>query len=963
MRTITTVLALALALAAAPLAAGAVDADAYRRMVEADWLRQATVREPALTDKAAGISRSGVTAAEDAAGAVDGVKNGKWGFHTSSEKAPWWQVDLGKPVTLGRAVIYNRCDEGCAGRLKHFRLLVSDDGKAWKEAYRHDGSLVGGVGLGKPLSVDLAGRRGRFLRLRLDGGGFLHLDEVEVYAAGKPKANIALGRDADQSSASQWSAPAGTPREAAAPRRFPTDRVIERGRALAADLAARGVDPAAALAELAAVEEALSAGKADAARALYFRARRAVRELALANPLLDFDRLLLTRRVPSSYSHMSDQYYGWWSRPGGGLYVMEGFRRGRPSLRCLTDDFPEGSFLRPDVSHDGRRVLFAWCRYHKHVRGVRNKVDKSSLPADAFYHVWEMDLDSGQARQLTEGKYDDFDARYLPDGSIVFLSTRRGQATQCHRALDAAAAGARPDSYVRCGGGNSRPVAVYTLHAMDADGGNVRALSPFENFEWTPSLAADGRVLYARWDYVDRHNMPYMSLWSVNPDGTNPQAVYGNFTRSPHCIFEARAIPGSHRLIFTASGHHAITGGSLVLLDPDVARDGAEPITRLTPEVCFPEIEGWPKSYFANPFPLSEDYYLVSWSPLPIKRQGRTNAANALGVYLFDTHGNLELLWRDEDISTMYPLPIRPRPREPMPTGAPDEPAAPVAEEGRFVLTDVYQGLDGIERGTVKRLRVVAVPAKAQPQMNSPRLGVTRDDPGKCVLGTVPVEPDGSAYFRAPAGVILFFQALDDRGVALQTMRTVTYLQPAQTLSCIGCHEPRCSAPPTARPAALAREPSRLTVGPEGSWPLRFDKLVQPVLDRRCGTCHAPAPPTPAREDVRKKARGKLDLSPAKAYDALVNYGGRGSLREHVRARYNAGRSIPGECVADESALLAMFTGATPHQGVRLTGDDLDRLITWMDTYAQRLGSFSPEQEAELRALRRRWAPMLVERP
>ena len=923
--------------------------------LEADWLTQARTQTESARK---GAGRQGrISTADDAAGAVDGVKDGKWGFHTANEREPWWQVDLGRARPLGRMAVYNRCD-ATAGRNARLIVLLGDDGKTWRRVYQHDGKTFYGQTDKKPLVIEMTGRKARFVRIQLPGTSYFHLDEVEIYAPDDAKKNIALGRPADQSSTSTWSSGRRAVLTGKGAADLPIAEAVRRGLRLAEDLAARAVDTGPAVDELKRVAAEDRALPADATgerrKQLYFRARRAVRALALSNPLLDFDSILITKRQPGSYSHMSDQYYGWWSRPGGGIYVLEGIRTGRAKPRCITDGLlPPGSFLRPDLSYDAKRVLFAYCRHYPATAGLGNKVHKPSIPEDAFYQLYEMNIDGTGLRRLTRGRYDDFDGRYLPDGQIVFLSTRRGQFFQCGRSSAMATLSADlPDSYVRCGGGNRRPVAIYTLHVMGADGKDLRAISPFENFEWTPSVAADGRILYARWDYVDRHNNAYMSLWSTNPDGTNPQGVYGNFTRTPHAIFEARAVPNSNKIVFTASAHHSITGGSLVLLDADVGQDDFAPITRMTPEVCFPEIEGWPATYYANPYPLSETHHLAAWSPNPLRREGGGNPGNSLGVYLFDAFGNLVLLHRDPDISTMYPIPIRPRKAPPVISdrirrhddGKEDD-------EGRMMLVNVYDGLAGAAAGSVKRLRIVGVPAKVQPQMNSPSIGVTREDPGKCVLGTVPIEADGSAYFRLPAGVNVFFQALDAHGRAVQTMRTVTYVQPGQTLSCIGCHEPRSSAPPRARPLASLRAPSKLTPGPPGTWPLRYDRLVQPVLDKHCTRCHKPG--------GEKKAIARLDLTAGKSYGALMKHGGGKALEHNVRTKYLAGRSAPGQTVALASSLPAMFLADKPHSGVRLGAGEIDRLMTWLDTYAQRLGSFSNEQEARLLELRRRWADMI----
>jgi hypothetical protein len=941
-------LLLSLSLAASGVTAAAKQPAVTPSQIEADWDRQDTVRHaPASTG-------GNVTPAQDAAGGCDGAKTGEWGFHTAHQKHPWWQVDLGEAIRLERVVLYNRCQSGMAERAARIIVLLSHDGHQFTAAYQHDGTTFWGKSGGEPLTVRLDGRRARFVRVQLPRTDYLHLDEVEVYSTGSQH-NVALHRPATQSSTSQWSVvheSGDGHSQAVVP-----DQVLRRGRQLAENLQQLGADVEGELASLEQVSQdfrRLPDGATEVARrGLIRRARWAVRKMALKNPLLDFDEILFIKRAPGLFPHVSDQYYGWWSRGGGGIYILSGFKGDQPTVRCLTEEWPEGSFLRPDLSYDGQRVLFAWCRHYPHVAAME-KVDKEQLPEDAFYHLFEMNLDGSGLRQLTHGYYDDFDGRYLPNGDIVFLSTRKGQALQGSRQTAQATVEATcPDSYVRCGGDNHRPVAVFTMHVIKSDGTNLRPISAFENFEWTPAVASDGRILYARWDYIDRFNGHFMSLWSTNPDGTNAQLVYGNYTTSPQCIFEAQPIPNSQKLVFTATAHHSITGGSLALLAPNRGTEAERPVVRLTPEVVYPEAEGWPTSYYAGPHPLSEQFFLVSWSdrPLPQHRlmppDDPGNPRNALGLYLFDALGNLTLLHRDPDISSMNPIPIRPRPRPPR---LADRMAWQGNQEGRFLLLDVYAGLPGVERGEIKQLRVVAVPPKVQPHMNQPVLGVSAEDPGKFVLGTVPVEPDGSAYFRVPSGVPVLFQALDQQGMALQTMRSLTYLQPNQTLSCIGCHESRCTAPAVDTvPLAAQRPPSRLRSGPNGSWPLRFDHLVQPVLDRQCVTCHRP--------DCDDQLAARFDLTSTHAYENLLQFAN-GDLRNLALER---DRSNVGECVAHNSKLLHLLTDGDGHYNVQLTVDDLDRLVTWMDTYAQRLGSFGPAQEAELRAFRRRLAYLLEE--
>ena len=939
----TVTLSLSTWLAALTFTAQADASATWQQRIEADWLLFPDPPAPAAT------SAAPMTTARDAAGGCDGLKTGEWGFHTSLQQEPWWQVDLGTVQTVERVVIWNRRE--AAERAAHIRILLSDDGTSFRPVYQHDGTPFGGLSDNQPLVVRLEPSSGRFVRLSLPGRTYLHLDEVEVF--GPAQTNLALRQPADQCSVSPWST-SGSPDLAEtdwAARARQTLSICER----LLDELAPGVAPADTRATVHRIRQQLAVAPENAAaRALFLEARWLQRHLALRNPLLrEFDTLLFSKRVHGSFNHMSDQYYGWWSKPGGGLYLLRDFTTGSPTEELISSAFDQpGSFLRPTLSYDGRKVLFAWCRHYPHLADEPNKLDKANVPEDAFFHLFEMNLDGSDLRQLTHGKYDDFDGRYLPDGRIVFLSTRRGQSLQAGRASAARtlAHSDLPDSYVRCGGGPERPVAVYTLHTMNPDGSDLMAISPFEMFEWTPEIGHDGSILYSRWDYIDRDNMPYMSLWAINPDGANARIVYGNYTPAPHCTFEPRPVPGSHKIVFTASAHHAQTKGSLVLLDPRAGTEGDAPVTRLTPEVPFPEIEGWPETYYANPWPLTERFHLVAWGAEGARVPGPpgwdrwhavTRPDDATALYLYDAAtGTRELLWADSHTACGDPIPVRPR--ETPPIVASQLPETP-SEDGRFLLTDVYRGLPQVPRGSIRSLRVVAVPPKTHPTMNFPSLGITRDDPGKCVLGTVPVEADGSAHFRVPAGVIVFFQALDHRGVAVQTMRSVTHVQPGQTLGCIGCHEHREQAPPVQPVRAALREPSRLTPGPDGSWPLRFDRLVQPVLDARCVQCHHPG--------GTDAVAAQLDLTPANAYTSLVQFG-KPSLHDQVWAAYRRGSSVPGDGIAERSVLWALLDGAPGHQEVQLDAEARERWLTWLDTYAQQLGHFCDDQEHDLLRLR-----------
>lgn len=891
----------------APVTPGQLDADIRRQ----------------LAVRVFGPSAEAVTPAQDAAGGVDGVKDGTWGFHTAREANPWWDVDLGGVRALDRVVLYNRGDE-FGNRNRNLAVELSADGRDFTRVFRND-ALFGGAKDGRPLSIPLAGARARFVRLALDGEEYLHLDEVEVFAPGEGDRNMALNRPARQSSVSPWSRAHGGPAEAGP--------VIARGLALARRLAEMGVDTRADAAALEACKGRPAAEAPGAAAAV-------VRALALKNPLLDFEDIVFVKSAPTLFPHISDQFYGWWSRPGGGVYVLEQFRSPEPRLRCLTEGLPPGSFIRPELSFDGRRVLFAYARQYPEVRHQRDKMTKANLPEDAFYHLYEVNLDGTGLRRLTRGRYDDFDGRYLPGGDIIFLSTRKGVFLQNTQSNTLATLTADlPDSYVRCGGDRFRPVPVFTLHRMNGAGEGLRPISSFETFEYTPALAPDGRILYTRWDYIDRFNGHFFSLWSTQPDGMNAQLVYGNYTVRPQAVTEAVPIPGSRKLVFTASAHHSILGGALALFDRTRGDEGEAPLVRITPEVPFPETERNVDCYYANPHPLSEEFFLVGWAdrPLPAHTYSdeRTqNPVNAMGLYLYDVTGNLVLLHRDPELSSSCPIPVRPRP---VPAEVPEDVAWAGRQEGVMVLQDVYAGLPGVARGTVTHVRVVASLPKVQPFMNQPVIGVSNEDTGKFVLGTARVEADGSASFRLPSGVPVFFQALDAGGRAVQTMRSLTYVPAGRTLSCVGCHEPRAQAPAVGPVAARAarRAPERLEADVAGTWPLRYDVLVQPVLDRHCAACHAPG------------GEGeKLDLTPSKSYASLLNHAG-GDLR---KLAFEKDRSVAGDAPSFHSRVAAVLRQG--HRKVALTGMDWRRLYAWMDLYATRQGHFSPEQEAEVERFR-----------
>ena len=669
---------------------------------------------------------------------------------------------------------------------------------------------------------------------------------------------------------------------------------------------------------------------------LWRQVHRVRRKIVLSNPLARLGGLVFVKQAPAVFSHQLTQYYGACARPGGGVFVLESPGE---SMRCRSltaGRLPQGSYQHPEVSFDGRRVLFAYCP-------VKSDPKNRIQHPDRFYNLYEISADGSGLRQLTKGPFDDFSPRRLPDGRIVFISTRRG-------------------GFHRCGRG---PCPVYTLTVANDDGSDPRTISFHETHEWDPAVLHDGRVLYTRWDYVDRSAVFYQQLWSVRPDGGNVRIFYGNNTFNPVGVWEARPVPGSRRVMATAAAHHAITAGSIILLDINKGIDGMDPIARLTPDALFPESEApvsrsprgrsghwstgalgkrpvppeaqrWPGHCYRSAYPLSEEFFLAAYSFDALVGEPERNPINMFGLYLVDRFGNKELLYRDLNIGSLWPAPLRPRRR---PEKVPSILERGPGRGGTFLLQNVYQGWPLLPKEKITHLRIVQVLPKSTPHMDQPPVGAPRAAPGKQVLGTVPVERDGSACFGAPSGVALAFQALDTQGRAVQIMRSLTYLQPGETLSCIGCHEYRTMAPPVGRrPLASLRPASKIAPGPDGSNPLSYPILVQPVLDKHCVRCHNPKKPD-GRVVLTGQPQGRHTVS----YNALVSRVSYSSWLRRGNIEWRATR--PGFYGARGSGRL-MKTFSTAHHKVKLTPSEFRRVVTWMDANALFYGTFDPKDQA-----------------
>lgn len=662
--------------------------------------------------------------------------------------------------------------------------------------------------------------------------------------------------------------------------------------------------------------------------ALYQKTRWFSRNLALRDPEISGRPLLFMTRN-RFICQMLHEYMGYFYdygdvAGGGGIHLLERPGFSLKARDLLQDRLPKGNLTTLALSFDAQTVYFAFAERS-------GKKPDFNSPQRRSFHLFDMAVDGARLRQLTEGVEDDFDPCPLPDGGIAFMSSRRGGFARCNNSWE--------------------PCASYTLHRMDADGRNIRTLSWHETSEWHPSVMNDGRLVYIRWDYVDRSAANFHGLWVSNPDGTAVASLFGNYTMRINACYQPRAIPGSDKLLFVAGAHHADVGGSLVLLDPRRVRydprsgeDSLDAIEVLTPDICFPESTGWPKTYFHSPWPLSETCLLASFSfdPLPGMSSGESRDTRT-GLYYLDRFGNLELLYRAPGISSMYPIPLRPRPRPPVIASSLD-PA--LGAEGEWLVSDVGRSLLAMPAARpIRELRVFQVlPKTGSHTANDPRIGHANAESARMLLGSVPVESDGSAYFRAPAGKPIYFQAVDAEGRAVQSMRSVTYLQPGERRGCVGCHEPLGSSAPRQPALAVRRGPSRLAPGPEGSHPFSFPLLVQPVLDRHCVPCH---------DGQEGPGKSRLSLAPDPASTFSRSYE---NLKPYLRWYEWGGASIsqiatqPGQMGADASPLTAILKDATHLAEVRWSDAERRRIYLWLDANAPFYGTYSREEQLAQRA-------------
>ncbi|OHB86120.1 MAG: hypothetical protein A2V98_19215, partial [Planctomycetes bacterium RBG_16_64_12] len=642
--------------------------------------------------------------------------------------------------------------------------------------------------------------------------------------------------------------------------------------------------------EIAALESEAQAGSPEdreACRDLYCRARELRAKAHLS--MLDAP-LLFVKQHPYFAGHIYDDYYTW--HPGGGIYVLERPHHPGPGceVRAIIDPatletLGEGVYRDPDLSWDAERLVFAL-----------------RPGPDATTSLYQIGIDGRGLNRLTASdQHHDITPAWLPDGRIVFTSTR-------------------PKALVPCF--NS---GVDTLHTISADGSDIRSISSNNVTEFDPAVMPDGRVLYGRWEYVDKTALYVQSLWTMLPDGRMEEALFGNNLAKPTAILDPQPVPGTQMVIASLTPHNGQAVGAIGMIDTAKGKNDLKAVFNFTPEYPVEMDQGLHVGP-CDPWPLSQDDVMIS-----------NNAIAAHGIIeLVDRFGNRELVHCDPKISCYAPMLVKPRKRPPVvsPETEPNKP-------GRFLVVDVYQGLQGVERGTIKQIRILEETARTS--------GIP---PGgrwwnqaflvswqgayiiKNILGTVPVHEDGSAYFEVPPGRAIYFEVLDEEGREIQRMRSFVQAASGTTRSCIGCHESKKSAAigSGAPPLALLREPAKPEPESWGTGYIDYPTMIQPVLDKYCVRCHGGEEGMGAGLDFSGGWTWAFNIS----YETLIKHRLTGFLNCH-NSSVHTSELLPPRTIGSGAAPLAKIL---IEKHPEMSRPERDLVLAWMDTNSNYYGTW-----------------------
>lgn len=531
----------------------------------------------------------------------------------------------------------------------------------------------------------------------------------------------------------------------------------------------------------------------------------------------EFSEILLVERHAIYSSHVYT-YHEEDNKPGGGLHIYN--LKTKKLRKILNSD--DGLILDANLHYDGTTILFSW---------------KKEM--DGFFQLYTIYIDGSDLVQITDHPSNNFNACWLPDGGIAFLSDRKPAYAYCWR--------------------TTTPI----LYRCEADGSRQTRLSANYLNDFTPSVMEDGRILYSRWEYVDRPAIPIQSLWSINPDGTILSGVFGNRILSPATFMDAREIPGSNgKILCVLTAHNRHCHGAIGIIDPKIGGNAQEAITNITPEINIGKVDQGDGNHivgpYVNPFPLNTEYYLVSSDGSIVLKDFKNSFSEKITKKI-----------KKGELGFYSPQPVRTRKKERLVVSRLLPEMNPKKEKDQewaeIQMISVYNGLpEFIEKGSIKKLAIVQEvekPLGIDPALRAfgfqfPVVSAGATYAPKKVWGFVNIEEDGSARFKVPARQPIYFIPLDENGMAVQRMRTFTHLMPGEIQGCVGCHADRnYTGVPlnNKRPVAMSKEAQHPQIPDWGLKGFSYTSEVQPVLNKHCIECHNSENPASGLELVADK--------------------------------------------------------------------------------------------------------------
>lgn len=626
------------------------------------------------------------------------------------------------------------------------------------------------------------------------------------------------------------------------------------------------------------------------------------RAILLANPLLNGDKILTVRYQLGNRDRramapeLGTQSNNWSNQESA---RRKGFNADIVELSNLRDEVQIRTIYKPDntssiadlkLHWDGDRAMF------------------TQTMSDNRWNVFEVKLNNGDCKKLIDNPEPDlefYDGTYLPDGRIIANSNIGYQGVPCVNGSD--------------------PVGNMVLYTPQSK--NLRRLTFDQDANWNPVIMNNGRVMYTRWEYTDLTHYYTRIVMNMNPDGTEQKALYGSGSMFPNSTFDVQPLPGyASAFAGIISGHHGVArSGRLILFDPAKARKGAAGMLQEIPHRNRPIVEEvkdrlvdgvWPQ--FIKPSPLNDTYFLVA---------AKLDKNDLWGIYLVDKFDNVTCLHKMEGEGYISPIAVR---KTVTPPAIPDRVKLDDKQATVFIQ-DIYEGegLKGIPRGTVKSLRLHAYEyAYVQTQSDHNWHGIQSGWDIKRMLGTVPVEEDGSVIFKIPANTPVSIQPLDKDGVAVQWMRSWLTGQPGEIVSCVGCHEDQNQIVIPKRVIASQKAPHALTPPEGGTRSFTFDLEVQPILDRACIACHNGEGKAFDLRGGKKDGKG-YGTSYLNLHPYVHRQGGEGDMVVLYPYEYHP----------NTSELVRLLKKG--HYNVQLTDAEWRKIYNWIDYNAPDKGYFN----------------------